>query len=113
MGTRLCHRGHVSFGYTLSVIGGMDITSLVNFTGLALAAQDAGLATLGYTTQARFLMNCGLVERLAQAPLAQRIAGQRLIAEHEMGELFKVIGLHKGPFWDACGFTQGDRTDRL
>jgi hypothetical protein len=30
-----------------------------------------------------------------------------------MGELFKVIGFHKGPFWDARGFSQGDRTDRL
>jgi SAM-dependent MidA family methyltransferase len=113
MGTLMCHRGHLADGDPLSEIGRKDITAHVNFSGLALAAQDAGLATLGYTTQARFLMNCGLVERLAQAPLPQRIAGQRLIAEHEMGELFKVIGLHKGPFWDACGFTQGDRTDRL
>ena len=28
-------------------------------------------------------------------------------------ELFKVIALHKGVFWDAQGFSQGDRTDRL
>ena len=113
MGTLMCHRGHLADADPLADIGSKDITAHVNFTGLALAAQDAGLATLGYTTQARFLMNCGLVERLAQAPLPQRVAGQRLIAEHEMGELFKVIGLHKGPFWDACGFMQGDRTDRL
>ena len=50
---------------------------------------------------------------LAQAPLAERVAGQRLLAEHEMGELFKVIALHRGDFWDAQGFSQGDRTDRL
>ena len=42
-----------------------------------------------------------------------RSPAQRLIAEHEMGELFKVIALHKGAFWDAQGFSQGDRTDRL
>jgi SAM-dependent MidA family methyltransferase len=113
MGTLMCHRGHLADGDPLVDIGAKDITAHVNFTGLALAAQEAGLATLGYTTQARFLMNCGLVERLARAPQQERIAGQRLIAEHEMGELFKVIGLHKGPFWDACGFAQGDRTDRL
>jgi SAM-dependent MidA family methyltransferase len=58
-------------------------------------------------------MNCGLVARLAQAPLEQRIAGQRLVAEHEMGELFKVIGFHKGAFWNARGFAEGDRTGRL
>ena len=113
MGTLMCHRGHLADTDPLSDIGRKDMTAHVNFTGLALAAQEAGLPVLGYTTQARFLMNCGLVERLAEAPLQQRIAGQRLIAEHEMGELFKVIGFHKGEFWDTCGFSQGDRTDRL
>jgi len=113
MGTLMCHRGHLADSDPLSDIGRKDITAHVNFTGLALAAQQAGLATLGYTSQARFLMNCGLVEQLAQAPLQQRIAGQRLLAEHEMGELFKVIGFHKGDFWDARGFSNGDRTGRL
>lgn len=113
MGSLMCHRGHLADTDPLTDIGRKDITAHVDFTGLALAAQEAGLPTLGYTSQARFLMNCGLVDKLVEAPLAQRIAGQRLIAEHEMGELFKVIGFHKGPFWDALGFSQGDRTDRL
>jgi hypothetical protein len=30
-----------------------------------------------------------------------------------MGELFKVIALHRGEWWDALGFREGDRTDRL
>ena len=113
MGTLMCHRGHLADTDPLTDIGRKDITAHVNFTGLALAAQEAGMPTLGYTSQARFLMNCGLVARLAGAPLKERIAGQRLLAEHEMGELFKVIGFHKGAFWDACGFSQGDRTGRL
>ena len=113
MGTLMCHRGHLADADPLSDVGVKDITAHVDFTGLAVAAQEAGLPTLGYTTQARFLMNCGLVQKLAQAPLAQRIAGQRLLAEHEMGELFKVIGFHKGEFWDAQGFREGDRTERL
>ncbi|NPC55962.1 class I SAM-dependent methyltransferase [Caenimonas soli] len=113
MGTLMCHRGHMADTNPLSDVGGKDITAHVNFSGLALAAQEAGLATLGYTTQARFLMNCGLVPLLAEAPLAQRVAGQRLIAEHEMGELFKVIGFHRGAFWDAIGFREGDRTHVL
>jgi SAM-dependent MidA family methyltransferase len=113
MGTLMCHRGHQADTDPLSVLGLKDITAHVNFTGLALAAQEAGLPVLGYTTQARFLMNCGLVPLLAQAPLAERVAGQRLIAEHEMGELFKVIGFHRGPFWDAVGFSAGDRTHTL
>ena len=113
MGTLMCHRGHLADTDPLSDVGHKDITAHVNFTGLALAAQEAGLPVLGYTSQARFLVNCGFVEQLAKASLQERVAGQRLIAEHEMGELFKVIGFHKGAFWDACGFTQGDRTDRL
>ena len=30
-----------------------------------------------------------------------------------MGELFKVIGFHRGEFWDALGFRDGDRTHTL
>ena len=113
MGTLMCHRGHMADTDPLADLGRKDITAHVNFTGMALAAQEAGLPTLGYTTQARFLMNCGLVPLLAQAPLAERVAGQRLIVEHEMGELFKVIAFHRGEFWDAIGFREGDRTHTL
>ncbi len=113
MGTLMCHRGHLSDPDPLSDVGLKDITAHVNFTGLALAAQDAGLPTLGYTSQARFLINCGLVGLMAQASLAERVAAQRLVAEHEMGELFKVIAFHRGPFWDAIGFSTGDRTTTL
>jgi len=113
MGTLMCHKGHMADPDPLVEVGLKDITAHVNFSGLALAAQEAGLATLGFTTQARFLINCGLVPLLAAAPLAERVAGQRLIHEHEMGALFQVIGLHKGPFWDALGFREGDRTHTL
>ena len=80
---------------------------------------DAGLPRagkgelLGFTTQGRFLLNCGIANMLADADLPDRAAGHRLIAEHEMGELFKVIALHRGDFWDAVGFREGDRTERL
>jgi SAM-dependent MidA family methyltransferase len=113
MGTLMCHRGHLADPDPLSDVGAKDITAHVNFTGLAMAAQDAGLPVLGYTTQARFLMNCGLVSLLAGADLPARVAGQRLVAEHEMGELFKVIAFHRGAFWDAVGFREGDRTHTL
>lgn len=113
MGTLMCHKGHMADPDPLSEVGVKDITSHVNFTGIAVAAQEAGLATLGYTTQARFLMNCGLLDGLEHASLAEKAAAQRLIAEHEMGELFKVLGLHKGKFWNAVGFREGDRTHTL
>jgi SAM-dependent MidA family methyltransferase len=113
MGTLMCHRAHLADTDPLRDLGRKDITAHVDFTGLAVAAQEAGLATLGYATQARFLMNCGIVAMLAEASMADRVAGQRLIAEHEMGELFKVIGFHAGAYWDATGFRDGDRTHTL
>lgn len=113
MGTVMCHRAHQSDGDPLADVGLKDITAHVNFTGIAVAAQQAGLEVLGYTTQAHFLINCDLVQDMAQAPLAQRAAAHKLIAEHEMGEFFKVIGLCKGAHWDAIGFAHGDRTHRL
>jgi SAM-dependent MidA family methyltransferase len=113
MGTLMCHRGHMADPDPLADVGEKDITAHVNFTGIAVAAQDAGLATLGYTTQGRFLLNCGIAKLLADADLPDRAAGHRLVAEHEMGELFKVIAFHRGDFWDAVGFREGDRTDRL
>jgi len=113
MGTLMCHRAHLADTDPLADLGHKDITAHVNFTGIALAAQDAGLKTLGYATQGRFLLNCGLAERLQAASLQERSAGLRLVNEHEMGELFKVLALHKGPFWDAVGFREGDRSHTL
>ncbi len=113
MGTVMCHRAHQADANPLVEVGHKDITAHVNFTGIAVAAQDAGLEVLGYTNQAHFLMNCGLVEVMQHADLPMRVAAQKLILEHEMGELFKVIGLTKGPVWDAMGFAHGDKTHRL
>jgi len=113
MGTVMCHRGHLADPNPLAELGSKDITAHVNFTGIAVAAQESGLAVLGYATQGRFLLNCGLLDLASEASLAQRSAVQKLVHEHEMGELFKVIGLSKGGFWEASGFSQGDRTERL
>jgi SAM-dependent MidA family methyltransferase len=113
MGTVMCHRAHQSDGNPLADVGLKDITAHVNFTGVALAAQDAGFEVLGYTSQANFLINCGIASRMQDAPLPQRVAAQKLLMEHEMGELFKVIGLVRGASFAAKGFAQGDRTHRL
>jgi SAM-dependent MidA family methyltransferase len=113
MGTVMCHRAHQVDANPLVDVGSKDITAHVNFTSVALAAQDAGFQVLGYTNQANFLMNCGIADALQAATQVQRIAAQRLILEHEMGEFFKVIGLTKGAPWDAIGFSRGDKTHRL
>lgn len=116
-GTLMCHQGHRADGDPLVEVGHKDITAHVDFTGIALAAQDAGLEVVGYTTQAHFLINCGLVDRLADADLKTRANAQKLLLEHEMGELFKVIALARGcdaSFTDApLGFVHGDRSHTL
>nr|WP_233584916.1 SAM-dependent methyltransferase [Aquabacterium soli] len=118
-GTLMCHQGHRSDPDPLVAVGHKDITTHVNFTGIALAGQEAGWEVLGYTSQARFLTNCGLLRPLAASPprdaaeVKTRAALQMLLAEHEMGELFKVIGFVKGEWFDALGFSQGDRTHTL
>ncbi len=113
MGTVMCHRGHQSDPDPLSAVGLKDITAHVNFTGVALAAQEAGLHVLGYGTQGRFLINCGLASRMEQADLSERVQAAKLIMEHEMGEFFKVMGFFKGEPWEAMGFSAGDRTHTL
>jgi SAM-dependent MidA family methyltransferase len=113
MGTLMCHRGHQSSENPLLEVGEKDITAHVNFTEIALAAQDAGLTVNGYTSQGRFLLNCGLLDHLTQASLAERAMAQKLVTEHEMGELFKVICLSTLPDFEPLGFAMGDRSHTL
>jgi len=113
MGTVMCHRAHQADGDPLSDVGLKDITAHVDFTGIALAGQDAGLEVLGYASQARFLLNCGLLGLMEQASVAGRAMGARLVHEHEMGELFKVVGFGVGEGWEAMGFRDGDRSHTL
>ena len=116
MGTLICHRAHRSDDNPLTDVGDKDITAHVNFTGIALAAQDAGLSVLGYTSQGRFLINCGLLDVAKGAgPLENAMLG-KLVNEHEMGELFKVLALAPAASvqgWDPIGFSSGDRTHTL
>lgn len=113
-GTLMCHHLHQSDSDPLVQVGDKDITAHVNFTAVALAGQDAGMEVLGYTSQAHFLLNCGLADLLTPASAAERGMAQKLITEHEMGELFKVIGFAtSGSGFDALGFSNGDRSHRL
>jgi len=117
-GTLMAHQAHRALAdaqAVLQALGQRDITAHVNFSAIALAAQDAGLAVLGYTSQARFLFNAGIARALAQASLPERALAARLVNEHEMGELFKVLMLGRGLALDGAplGFVQGDRLHRL
>ena len=114
-GTLMCHQAHQADSNPLIAVGQKDITAHVNFTGMALAAQDSAMAVLGYTTQAHFLINSGLLDLLESASLEEKAMAQKLITEHEMGELFKVLALGVGTSadWEPMGFQVGDRSHTL
>ena len=116
-GTLMCHKAHLADPDPLVDVGQKDITAHVNFTGIALAGQNAGLDVLGYTSQANFLFNCGLLDLMPPGDLRANAPVQMLVNEHEMGELFKVIGFARGgdaAFVNApLGFSTGDRSHRL
>jgi SAM-dependent MidA family methyltransferase len=119
-GTLMCHYRHHAHGEPLVLIGLQDLTTHLDFSALAQSAGDAGLDLLGYTSQANFLINCGLVgllEKLdpadvgAYAPVAASV--QRLLSPAEMGELVKVIAVGRGVDHRLLGFSAGDRSARL
>jgi SAM-dependent MidA family methyltransferase len=116
MGTLICHRAHRSDGDPLADLGKKDITAHVNFTGIALAAQEAGVDVIGYTSQGRFLLNSGLLDLARDAGARENAMMQKLVNEHEMGELFKVLAFAPAASsagWEPLGFSSGDRTHRL
>jgi SAM-dependent MidA family methyltransferase len=119
-GTLLCYYRHQAHGDPFLWPGLNDITAFVDFTSVAEAAHDAGLEVLGYTSQASFLFNCGILEcleRRGERESAEYIraarAVQRLTTPQEMGELFKVLALGRGLRVPLAGFARGDRLHAL
>jgi SAM-dependent MidA family methyltransferase len=114
MGTLMCHYRHHAHADPLWLPGLNDITAHVDFTAVADAAHGAGLDVIGYTTQAHFLLNCGLLDLVQRAPLPRRAnEAQRLVSEAEMGEVFKVLAVGRGVEVPLMGFARGDRVERL
>ncbi|MFN9029085.1 MAG: class I SAM-dependent methyltransferase [Betaproteobacteria bacterium] len=119
MGTIMCHYRHHAHADPFWLPGLTDITAHVDFTAVADAAHAAGLDVLGYTTQAHFLLNCGLLHAAQAATGTARhaaaAAAQRLVSEAEMGELFKVLAVGRGIEWRPAllGVAAGDRLHTL
>ncbi|GHT91559.1 SAM-dependent methyltransferase [Betaproteobacteria bacterium] len=118
-GTLMCHYRHHAHPDPLILAGLQDITAHVDFTALIETAYPAGLELLGYTHQAQFLLNCGLLDDLATLEPASlpyikaTVAVQKLIAPQEMGELFKVMAMGKNIDAPLIGFARGDKSHTL
>ena len=114
MGTLMCHYRQHAHADPLWLPGLNDITAHVDFSACADAARAAGLDLLGYTSQAHFLIDSGILELLAaRLDPATTGAVQRLVSEAEMGELVKVMALGRGVAGPLPGFGRGDRRHRL
>ncbi len=118
-GTLIAHYRQRAHGDVLLWPGLQDLTAHVDFTGVAERAHEAGCEILGYTSQARFLLNCNITDLIRSRPeQTQRwlpaVNGlQRLISESEMGELFKVIAFGRDISCALEGFRMGNRSARL
>jgi len=119
-GTLMCHTRHHAHDNPFYLPGLQDITAHVDFTAIATTGIAHGLNFLGYTSQAHFLLNCGITDLLAETPPEQASAylplssqAQKLLNPAEMGELFKVIALGKGIDAPLIGFARGDKSRML
>jgi len=114
-GTLLCHFRHRFHDDPFTRLGLQDLTAWVDFTAVAEAGQASGLDLAGYTTQAHFLIGCGLGEFVADVAgldVVSRVKLSRqamvLTLPGEMGERFKAIALAKGYDSPLRGFAVRD-----
>lgn len=119
-GTQMCYYQHRAHNDYLWWPGLQDITAFVNFTDVAYNAVDLQMEVSGYTTQAAFLLACGLSELHAeqvsddvkqQIKLSQQI--KTLTLPSEMGDRFKVMALTKNYDKPLLGFSMLDLRNRL
>jgi len=111
MGTLRCHYRHRFHNDPFFMPGLQDITAHVDFSAMARAAEQGGAEVAGYTTQAYFLISCGLAVLVSAGDptatlsrLKATSAVHRLISPSEMGELFKVLGISRGFDAPLLGF---------
>ena len=135
-GTLACHFRHRRHDDPLVLPALQDITASVDFSALARAGDAAGLQRVGFTTQAWFLLQCGLTCMLAESGRGGEGAGggrtgggdrgreARYYAAHahavrqltlpgEMGERIRVLGLARGLEGEAAATLRGFSGRRL
>lgn len=120
MGTLITHFRHRVSDDPFSYPGLQDITAFVDFTAIAEAGVEAGLRLRGFTSQANFLLGCGIDRLLGQidpADTRQFLQAsnelKRLVLPTEMGERFKSIGFSRALDIDISGFGSHDLRSRL
>jgi SAM-dependent MidA family methyltransferase len=118
-GTLMCHYQQLAHDNPLIHVGLQDVTAHVNFTSISMLCEAVSISLSGYTSQAQFLINCGILNILQRhSPedveyMKLAAAAQKLLSPAEMGELFKVICFTKNIDEPLIGFVQGDKAHTL
>ena len=132
-GTLGCHYRHRWHDDPLVLPALQDITASVDFSALARAGDAAGMDRVGFTTQAWFLIGCGVTDLLAETGpgedgpaaggsgavrhAASAHAVRQLTLPGEMGERIRVLGLGRalgeGAVHGLAGFSGRRLDDRL
>lgn len=116
-GTLTCFYQHKKYENPLWYPGLFDITAHVDFTSVIENAIDHGCELNGYTSQAAFLLSCGILElakedekHLSPADeVALHQAIKLLTLPTEMGDVIKIMALSKQMNLSLLGFQFQDR----
>jgi len=113
-GTLICHYRHRAHDDPFMWPGLTDISASVDFTALAEAADSCGFEVSGYTSQAMFLLGCGLEQVISEFQdlsekdrVRKNIEVRKLTLPGEMGERFQVMALCRGLSEDQAESLRG------
>ncbi len=102
-GTLICYHRHQANEDPLSHIGEQDITSHVNFSAVKTWGEEAGLRTVGLTSQGAFLVSLGVdeeIQKLSQTSgdyTFELARIKKLIVPQGLGDSHMVMVQYKGP----------------
>ncbi|MGL4995547.1 MAG: SAM-dependent methyltransferase, partial [Deefgea sp.] len=120
MGTLIGHYRHHTIHDPFFYPGLTDLTCHVDFSAMYTTADINSLCLEGYTSQASFLLDAGILNLAEQLPtesidyMKTAAAIQKLTTSAEMGEIFKAIAFSKRLTGDtAPGLRGRDRSGEL
>jgi SAM-dependent MidA family methyltransferase len=105
-GTLMCYHRHRAHADPYIHVGEQDLTAHVDFTALAMAGREEGLAPAGFTDQHHALVGLGVAEEVWSVPpgegeeairaLHRNLSINNLLLPGGLGGALKVLIQHKG-----------------
>ena len=95
-GTLACYRSQRVHRDALRDLGNQDLTAHVDFSTLREVGEEQGLESVAFTRQARWLLACGLFDRIPTDDQASRLQAIDLLNPEGMGEEIRVLVQTRG-----------------